>query len=264
VTGKTEKKPLKMRLDAALVQRGLATSREKAQALIMAGEVRVDGQLVDKADFRVTDGHGIDVVRDYPYASRGAFKLERALERFAVDPSGLTVLDVGISNGGFADFLLQRGAARVVGVDVNIAQVDERLRRDPRVRLLEKNARFLTAADVPERPDLVVADLSFISVTKVLPALAVFSPADMLVMIKPQFEAERGRVGKGGVVRDAERRGEILLNLKHRAEELGFTLLNVCPAGIRGKKGNQEYFFHLRVGCGGSIHDTMLIEVSQE
>ncbi len=250
----------RLRLDVALVQRGLVSSREKAQALIMAGQVRLEGQLADKADRPVAAGQRLEIAAGCPYVSRGGFKLERALERFAVSVDGLSVLDVGVSTGGFSDCLLQRGARRVVGVDVNVAQVDGRLRADPRLRLVQKNARLLTPADLPERPDLVVGDLSFISLAKVLPALAAFAPARLLLLVKPQFEAERGRVGKGGVVRDPRRRVEILLALKHRAEQAGYSLLDFCAAGVRGKKGNQEYFFLLQVGGGLSIHDTMIAD----
>lgn len=257
MAGKSPRAAERKRLDLAVVERNLAPSREKAQALIMAGEVWIDGQPCLKADRKVAAENEVTVRRRYPYASRGAYKIAEALTAFALDVRGLHVLDIGISNGGFADYLLQMGAGGVTGVDVNIAQVDERLRRDPRVTLIEKNARLLTAADFPHVPDLVVMDVSFISVGKILPALTIFPAARFLVMVKPQFEAERGQVGKGGVIRDPERVEEILSRLRRDFSVLGFHEIGMTPAGIKGKKGNQEYFFLLRCGAAGENDGTI-------
>lgn len=248
----------KNRLDQALLLRGLAPDLKKAQAMVMAGDVFLDGQKADKSDRLVSASDPITLRARRPYVSRGAFKIERAVREFAIPLPGLKVLDIGISTGGFSDYFLQNGAAAVLGVDVTISQVDGALSRDPRLRLLRKNARFLKKEDVPFEPDLVVMDLSFISITAVLPVLAVFPRARVMALVKPQFEAERGRVGKGGVVRDREERLAILLRLKRRIEELDFAVQGCCPAGIRGKKGNQEYFFLLQSGKKSSIDDKMI------
>jgi len=248
----------KSRLDQALLLRGLAPDLKEARALVMAGDVFLDGQKADKPDRQVTPGATIAIREKPPYVSRGALKIARAIAQLAIPVPGLKVLDIGISTGGFSDYLLQHGAAEVLGVDVTISQVDSRLRADPRLRLLEKNARFLRREEVPFEPDLVVMDLSFISITAVLPVLADFPRARVLALVKPQFEAERGRVGRGGVVRDPQERLKILLRIKHRIEELDFAVLGCCPAGVKGKKGNQEYFFLLQRGKMNSIRDTMI------
>ncbi len=248
----------KNRLDRALLERGLARDLKEAQARIMAGEVLVDGQVADKADRRVKAEAAIEIKDRSPYVSRGALKIEKAVGEFAIAPAGLNVLDLGISTGGFSDYFLQHGAAAVLGVDVTIAQVDSRLRASPRLRLLEKNARFLEMGDVPFAPDLIVMDLSFISITAVLPVLRAFPQARVLALVKPQFEAARQRVGKGGVVRDPETRRSVLLRLKSRIEELDYGLMAWCRAGVKGRKGNQEYFFLLRQGKKYSIDDTII------
>ncbi len=257
------KEQKKNRLDQALLLRGLAPDLKKAQAMVMAGDVFLDGQKADKSDRLVSASDPITLRAKRPFVSRGAFKIERAVREFAIPLPGLNVLDIGISTGGFSDYFLQNGAAAVLGVDVTISQVDAALSRDPRLRLLRKNARFLKREDVPFEPDLVVMDLSFISITAVLPALAGFPRARVLALVKPQFEAERGRVGKGGVVRDRQERLGILLRLKRRVEELDFAVLGCCPAGIKGKKGNQEYFFLLQSGKKNSIDDKMISDAQE-
>ncbi len=257
------KKERKNRLDRALVERGLAPDLQRAQALVMAGEVLVNGRMTDKADHRVGTSEAVAIKARNPYVSRGALKIARAVEEMALDVAGLKVLDIGISTGGFSDFFLQHGAAEVFGVDVTIDQVDPRLRADPRLRLLETNARFLKREDVPFVPDLVVMDLSFISITAVLPVLAGFPGAPALVLVKPQFEAQRGRVGRGGVVRDRQARRDILLRLKHRVEEMDFGVSGWCAAGVRGRRGNQEYFFLLRHGKINSIDDKMIADAEE-
>ncbi|MDD8013193.1 MAG: TlyA family RNA methyltransferase [Acidobacteriota bacterium] len=248
----------KTRLDQALLLRGLAPDLKEAQALVMAGEVTVNGQKADKPDRHVKAEEVIAIKAKAPYVSRGALKIATAVEELAIVVPGLKVLDIGISTGGFSDFFLQGGAAAVLGVDVTISQVDARLRGDPRLRLLEKNARYLKKEDIPFDPDLIVMDLSFISITAVLPVLSAFPGSRILALVKPQFEAERGRVGKGGVVRNREERLAILLRIKRRIEELDFAVLECIPAGITGKKGNQEYFFLLQGGKNKSISDKMI------
>ncbi len=250
----------KIRLDRALVERRLAPDLKQAQALVMAGDVLVNAQKADKSDRPVGSGEAIAIRARSPYVSRGALKIATAVAELAIAVPGLKILDIGISTGGFSDYFLQHGAAEVFGVDVTIRQVDARLRADPRLRLLETNARFLKKEDVPFAPDLVVMDLSFISITAVLPVLAAFPGAPALVLVKPQFEAERGRVGRGGVVRDRQARRDILLRLKHRVEELGFGVSGWCAAGVRGRRGNQEYFFLLRRGKIHSIDDKMIAD----
>jgi 23S rRNA (cytidine1920-2'-O)/16S rRNA (cytidine1409-2'-O)-methyltransferase len=253
----------KLRLDQALLLRGLAPDLKEAQAMVMAGSVFLDGQKAGTPDRRVTSASTIEIKGKKPYVSRGALKIAKAIEGLGIAVPGLKVLDIGISTGGFSDYLLQHGAAEVLGVDVTISQVDPRLSADPRLRLLRKNARFLKNEDVPFDPDLVVMDLSFISITAVLPVLAGFPRARVLALVKPQFEAARGKVGKGGVIRDREQRLAILLRLKRQIEGLDYAVLGCTRAGVRGKKGNQEYFFLLARGKKNSIDDTMISDADE-
>jgi len=236
------------RLDMAMVDRNLAPSRDKARAMIMAGEVLLGERVVFKPDHRVSPEDSIVIKARYPYVSRGAFKIERAFREFGLSPRDLRVVDIGISSGGFTDYMLQRGAASVTGVDVNIKQVDQAIRIRPEVRLIEKNARFLVPEDIGFEPDLFTIDVSFISVLRVLEALRRFPRTRVLALVKPQFEADRHRVGKGGVVRDDLLRSRILEDLKNKIETLGFRLLAMTEAGIRGRRGNQEFFFLLESG----------------
>jgi 23S rRNA (cytidine1920-2'-O)/16S rRNA (cytidine1409-2'-O)-methyltransferase len=187
--------------------------------------------------------------------SRGAFKIEKAFAEFGIDPNGLRVADVGISTGGFSDFMLQNGVRNIVGIDVNTRQVDEKIRNDDRVVLLQKNARHLERKDLPFLPDLFTIDVSFISVLKILPALSQFQEARILALIKPQFEAPRGRVGKGGVVKKQEQIDRILDAVGGKIEGLGFRILAATEAGIRGRRGNQEYFFLIESGKTAAIDD---------
>jgi 23S rRNA (cytidine1920-2'-O)/16S rRNA (cytidine1409-2'-O)-methyltransferase len=256
-------KEKKTRLDQALLLRGLARDLKEAQALVMAGEAWVDGRKSDRPDAAVSADDPVEVRRNRPFVSRGALKIEKAVRDFAIALPGLKVLDIGISTGGYSDFFFQGGAGEICGVDVNISQVDSGLRRNPRLHLLKKNARFLKKEDVPFAPDLIVMDLSFISITAILPVLSVFESARILALVKPQFEAVRGGVGKGGVIRDRQQRLAILLRLKRQIEALDFSLLDWTPAGIRGKKGNQEYFFLLQQGKNKSIDDTMLSDADE-
>jgi len=253
-----EKKTSKTRLDIELAKRGLAPSREKAKALIMAGDVLVDHQVVYKADKTVTDENVIELKQKFPYASRGAFKIESAFNEFAVDMNGLKALDIGISTGGFTDYMLKHGAIHVTGVDVNIQQVDCHLREDPRVTLVKANARYLTRDEIAYEPDVITIDVSFISITKILPALAAFKNARIISLVKPQFEAKREKIGKGGVIRSTDRQAEVVLDLKQQLEELGFGITGFTFAGVKGRKGNQEYFFLLEYGKESTINDIII------
>jgi 23S rRNA (cytidine1920-2'-O)/16S rRNA (cytidine1409-2'-O)-methyltransferase len=237
------------RLDLLLVERGLAESRHKAQAMILAGEVEVDRRPAEKAGSLVPETAHIGVhSRLQKYASRGGLKLEGALEDLHVSPAGKICLDVGASTGGFTDCLLQAGAARVYAVDVNTDQLSWKLRDDGRVVRIEKNARELRAWDLPESADLAVADVSFISVRKILPGAAACakSGADLLILIKPQFELERADVGKGGIVREKTLHEKAIASVKQVAEALGLLIAGVAPSRLPGAEGNQEYFLHAR------------------
>jgi 23S rRNA (cytidine1920-2'-O)/16S rRNA (cytidine1409-2'-O)-methyltransferase len=243
------KKPGKERIDVLLAARGLAASRERAQALLLAGQVRVDGQPVSKAGTRVAEGARIEIAGDAnPYASRGGLKLKGALEDFVVNPQGRICLDVGSSTGGFTDCLLQRGASKVYAVDVTIDQLDWKLRQDPRVVTIERNARYFRPEDIAEQPALVVIDVSFISVAKVLPAIVPVAAADaeFLVLIKPQFELEKSEVGKGGIVRDAALHQKAIERVVEAAQAAGLEPLGVKPSRLPGAEGNQEFFLHAR------------------
>jgi 23S rRNA (cytidine1920-2'-O)/16S rRNA (cytidine1409-2'-O)-methyltransferase len=243
---------LRERLDVSLVERGLAESREKAQALVMAGRVRVDGRPAAKPGTAVPRGARVEVLPGAEHVGRGALKLQGALDLLGVDPKGRVAVDVGASTGGFTEVLLARGARRVYAVDVGRGQLHERLRHDPRVVVRERvNARALSAAEVPEPCGLATVDVSFISVLKVLPALrTVLEPdADVLVLVKPQFEAGRGQVGRGGLVKDPALHAEVLATVARRAaDELGYAIVGACPSPITGTEGNREFFLHLRQG----------------
>ena len=251
----------KVRLDTLLHRRGLFESRARAAASVMAGEVRLgtDGARAAKPGQLVTEDVAVAVDERPRYVSRGGVKLENALAAFAVDPAGRRCLDVGASTGGFTDCLLQHGAAHVVCVDVAYGELDWRLRNDERVTVLERmNARGLRPEDLPSAPDLVVADVSFISLTKVLPAVLACcaDPFDALAMIKPQFEVGRGRVGKGGVVRDAEDRQAALVAVAEAAVALGAAVLGFASSGLPGPKGNRETFVWLaEAGRAGAVGD---------
>lgn len=246
------------RVDAALVRDGLARSRRHAAELIAAGRVTVDGRPVQRPATPVSEGQRAEVEPtagpDTDWASRGAHKLLGALDAFgAVDVAGRDCLDAGASTGGFTDVLLRRGAARVVAMDVGHGQLVERLRSDPRVDVREGvNARYLAAGDVEPAPGLVVADLSFISLTLVLPALAaVAAPdADLLLLVKPQFEVGRERLGSGGVVRSDRQRTEAVLTVADAAAGHGLGVAGVVRSPLPGPSGNVEYFLWLRRGPG--------------
>ncbi|MEZ5826189.1 MAG: TlyA family RNA methyltransferase [Geminicoccaceae bacterium] len=233
------------RLDQLLVERGLADSRTRAQALIMAGEVFSGEERLDKPGTRVADDIELRLRDTGPgWVSRGALKLIEGLDHFTIDPAGLVAIDVGASTGGFTHVLLERGVREVFAVDVGHGQLDWRLRNDERVHVLERtNARHLTSEHIPHPADLVVCDASFISLTKVLPAaLALTVPGARLVaLIKPQFEAGRAEVGKGGVVRDPGVHERVCEEIRTWLEWIGWTVLGVTESPITGPKGNREF-----------------------
>ncbi len=240
----------KQRLDALVVERGLAGSRERARALILAGQVTVDGAVVSKAGTAVPGDAAVAVAQpDHPYVGRGGVKLAHALDVFAIPVAGRQALDVGASTGGFTDVLLQRGAAHVVALDVGRAQIDWRLRTDPHVTVVEGvNARHLTPGDLPGPMDLVTVDVSFISLRLVLPALApLLAPdGDLVALVKPQFEAGREAVGKGGLVRDPQVHEQVLEDVARAADAAGLRRVAMTPSPITGARGNREFFLHLR------------------
>ena len=242
----------KERLDVRVHALGLAESREKARALIMAGSVYVDGQKQTKPGAPVADGAAVEVRGErLPYVSRGGLKLEKALDEFAVDPAGLVCVDCGASTGGFTDCLLQRGAKHVYAVDVGYGQLAWSLRTDARVTVMERtNARSLTPAMFPERMELAVMDMSFISLRLVLPAVRglLTETGQVICLVKPQFEAGREKVGKKGVVRDPAVHREVLEDFVAAVGPLGFSLAGLTFSPVRGPEGNIEYLAWLRVG----------------
>lgn len=241
----------KQRLDKLMVERGLAPSREKAQALIMAGQVVVGDHAAEKAGQQVTAEVEIRIKGDLlPFVSRGGLKLEKGLVAFGIDSDGRVAIDVGASTGGFTDCLLQRGAAKVYAVDVGYGQLAWKLRKDPRVVVMEKtNIRNLQPEQLEPLPDLAVIDASFISLNLVLPPtlLLLKKPAEVIALIKPQFEVGKGAVGKGGIVRDPRLHDEVLANMEQLAHELGTSLLGICDSPITGADGNREFLMGLRV-----------------
>jgi len=240
---------LKERADRLLVDRGLVSSRERARALIMAGDVIIGDHKVDKPGQLVDTTASIRIRNDIPFVSRGGLKLQKALEHFAIDVNGLTVLDVGASTGGFTDCLLQRGAAKVFAVDVGYGQLDWKLRQDERVLSLEKtNIRYLEPETLPELADMAVIDASFISLDKVLPNTLrlVRNCAAIVALIKPQFEVGKGEVGKGGVVREPEKHAAVIASVCSLAESLQLEVVGVTESPITGPKGNREFLLYLK------------------
>jgi 23S rRNA (cytidine1920-2'-O)/16S rRNA (cytidine1409-2'-O)-methyltransferase len=237
---------MKTRLDRLILARGLTESREKAQALIMAGEVLLNGQKAAKPGQAVPDDSRIEILARPPYVSRGGLKLAGALAHFAIDVARRICLDIGASTGGFTDVLLQAGAARVHAVDVGAGQIDWKLRTDPRVVLHEGiNARALKFEDIGERVDIIVCDVSFISVTLILPAaVPLLQPAgQMVILIKPQFEAGRGQVGKGGIVRDPAIHQAACERVARAVRGLGFET-SMMESPILGAQGNKEFLLY--------------------
>ncbi len=246
---------MKVRLDRLLVDRGLVASRERAQSLIIAGKVLVDEQKIEKPGTQVVSDGAVRLLGDdLRYVSRGGLKLERALQNWKIDVSAKVCLDVGASTGGFTDCLLQHGAARVIAVDTGYGQLDFKLRQDVRVRLLEKtNARYLTADAIGEAVDMIVVDVAFISASLILPAVlhAAFplpvAPKDshqLVVLVKPQFEAGREFVGKGGIVRDVAAQLAAVEKVKKTVLELGGHFIDVIDSPILGAEGNREFLLH--------------------
>jgi 23S rRNA (cytidine1920-2'-O)/16S rRNA (cytidine1409-2'-O)-methyltransferase len=239
---------MKQRLDVAMLGRHLVESREKAQALILSGKVTVDGQKAAKPGHSVSEATRIEIAEPLKYVSRGGLKLEAALAHFAVDPTGKVCLDVGTSTGGFTDCLLQQGAARVHAVDTGVGQIDWKLRTDPRVVLHERlNARYLTASDIGEPAELIACDVSFISVTLLIPALApLLAPGgDWIVLVKPQFEVGRELVGKGGIVRDPQAHQFACEKVAAALASPGFSI-ELMDSPILGAEGNREFLLHAR------------------
>ena len=235
------------RIDQLLVERGLAESREKAARLILAGDVMVDGRRVDKVGAMASTDSEIDVRGRAPYVSRGGEKLVHALDTFKVEVRGKICADVGASTGGFTDCLLQRGAAKVFAIDVGSGQLDVKLRKDPRVVVMEQmNARALDPRLFAEAPEVVTVDVSFISLEMVLPAaFGLLAPSGELVaLVKPQFEVGRGAVGKGGVVRDPAQHQAVVSRLARFSVIRGWHVLGVTASPLRGPKGNREFFLH--------------------
>jgi len=240
----------KERLDKILVDRGLVKSRERAKALIMEGKVIVGDSKTVKAGTLVDSSSEITLKGDEsPYVSRGGVKLNAALDFFNVDPAGKVVMDIGCSTGGFTDCVLKKGAKKVYAIDVGYGQFDWSLRYDPRITLLEKtNIRYLEKKSIPIPVDIVVIDVSFISLSKVLPNVLDFLKEDgeVLALVKPQFEVGKGLVDKGGIVKDESRRLCAVENIRVFAEEVGFRVIGLRESPIRGQKGNREYFLYLR------------------
>ena len=243
-------KPSKIRLDQLLVERGLADNRTKAQALVMAGLVFGTDRRFDKPGQQLPADIEIMVKgKDHPWVSRGGLKLAKGLDHFAVDPTGLTCLDLGASTGGFTDVLLTHGAAKVYAIDVGQGQLDWKLRNDARVVVLEKtNARHLTAEQVPDAIDLIVCDVSFIGLEKVLPpAMALAKPgARLIALIKPQFQAGPGQVGKGGVVRDSVLHARVCTEVREWLEQQGWDIQGIVESPITGPQGNVEFLIAAR------------------
>lgn len=237
-------KPGKERLDKLLVARGLAETRTKAQALILAGQVFTREQRLEKAGLEVEIDLELTVRETLPFVSRGGLKMAAALDHFQIDPTGMVCLDIGASTGGFTDCLLKRGARRVVALDVGHGQIDWRLRQDPRVEVRENiNARYLKPEDFADRFELVVADVSFISLTRILPVIpALLGDRGVIIpLIKPQFEVGREEVGRGGIVRDEAAQLRVVSEIEQHARGLGWTGRGVIDSPIRGADGNREF-----------------------
>lgn len=246
----------RQRLDQRLLEEKLVESRERARGLILAGQVRVDGQRVDKPGTLVPSAAAVTIVGPkHPFVGRGGVKLRGALDAFDIAVKDKVCVDIGAGTGGFTDCLLQAGAARVIAVDVGHGHLHERLRHDPRVVLLERlNVRNLTPHHLPAAPDLLVIDVAFISLTVVLPVIVdLLSPdGEVVALVKPQFEVGKGQVGKGGVVRDARKHAAAIRRVTDVARKLGVVVRGICPSPIAGTKGNREFFVHVTKGSAAS------------
>ncbi len=258
---------IKKRLDVLLVERGYAENRTKAQAIIMSGQVYVQGQKADKPGTSYEETAEIEVRgATCPYVSRGGLKLEKALRDFGVDPTGYVCSDSGASTGGFTDCLLQQGAKKVFAIDVGYGQLDWKIRSDPRVVVMERtNVRYVTPEQLGEPLDLSVIDVSFISLKIVLPVIKTFlkSTGQVLCLIKPQFEAGKDKVGKKGVVRDPETHKEVLDNFIALTQEVGFTILGLTFSPVKGPEGNIEFLAHLTLDDKPGIEPDTQVVVDQ-
>jgi 23S rRNA (cytidine1920-2'-O)/16S rRNA (cytidine1409-2'-O)-methyltransferase len=239
----------RVRLDQLVVTRGLAPSRERARALVLAGQISVDGASITKVGTQVDEAADVAIITpDHPYVGRGGLKLAHALDTFHIAVAGRQCLDIGASTGGFTDVMLQRGAARVVALDVGHGQLDWRLRNDPRVVVIEHmNARHLTLDALPARVDLVTIDVSFISLSKILPVVPplLTASADVVALVKPQFEAGRTEVRKG-IIRDPAVHERVLAEVAAAGAEVGLTSVTSTPSPVTGQKGNVEFLIHFR------------------
>lgn len=248
----------RLRLDIALVKRGLADSRERAKRIIMAGLVRVNGTLVDKPGRMIDPESEITIHEKYPpYVSRGGVKLESALEHFNIDVKGLTLMDVGASTGGFTDCLLQRGAKKVIAVDVGYGQLHWKLRNDERVKILEKtNIRYITSEDLAEEIDGATIDVSFISLRLVIPPVTkILKPSSFIVaLIKPQFEVGKGKVGKGGVVKDPILHHQVINEISEFSKSMDWDVKGIFESPLPGPKGNLEFFIYLKNKKGAFLY----------
>ena len=248
-----------------VVNAGLAENPKKAQALIMAGLIFADGQKVEKAGQLLDVERALTLKETLPFVSRGGLKLDEALESFVLSLEGKIAADLGASTGGFTDCLLQRGAVRVYAVDVDTRQLDMKLREDPRVVLVEKNARYLEKEDISGLLDIVTIDLSFISVLKVLPAVKnIVEDGVVVSLIKPQFEVERHQVGKKGIVRNRALHEGVLLSIAQEASAIGFSFVDAMKPTVRGQKGNQEYFFLWKKKDKGEKPSVVISDIIKE
>ena len=252
--------PTKVRLDSAVMALGLAPSRERARALILAGKVRVGGHVATKPGSLIAADAAVTVDEpDHPYVGRGGLKLEAAIERFCVPVEGRVALDIGASTGGFTDVLLRRGALAVMAVDVGHGQLDWSLRTDPRVIVLERvNARYLEPSQLPSehrKVDIVTVDVSFISLRHILPVIPplLHADGDVVALVKPQFEAGRAEVGKGGIVRDPDVHVRVVAEIVEAANRIGLTCVGQMESAVRGAEGNREYFVHLRLADEAAV-----------
>jgi 23S rRNA (cytidine1920-2'-O)/16S rRNA (cytidine1409-2'-O)-methyltransferase len=246
----SEKNIQKVRLDKLLIEKGLVESREKAKALILEGNVLVNGAMVDKSGTLVKCDAVLTLKNKMPYVSRGGLKLEHAITEFKIDVKNRVAMDIGASAGGFTDCLLQRGAVKVYAIDVGYGQFSWKLRNDSRICLLEKtNIRYLDKQRIPDRIDISTIDVSFISLSKVIPKVSEFlAPhGEIVALIKPQFEAGKKDVGKGGVVKSEKIRIQVIDRIKRESEEIGFNVIGTTTSPIKGPKGNVEYLIYLKL-----------------
>ena len=239
----------KKRLDSLLVERGIIQSRERAKGLILSGDVRVNGNPVNKAGTLIDENAEIEITKDIPYVSRGGLKLEKAIKEFNINVKDKVAIDVGASTGGFTDCLIQYGAKKVYAVDVGYGQLAWKLRNDPRVVIIErKNVRYIKPSDIGEPVDIATIDVSFISLKLVLPVVKnlLKENGEIIALIKPQFEVGKGEVGKGGIVKDEEKHKKVISEIKSFAIDSGFKVLNVTESPIAGQKGNVEFLIYLQ------------------